>query len=142
MQVRSCRLCFQAHACESNSLIFAGSYVKAGTELTTFLAAAPNYVPKTTKIVSAALNASLLIDGGHRAPSAGGDPAANDHNPKIPGGINMNLLSPQQRCDSSQRLSHARLRSGELGCCEVSHAAVHLRKLTRAGSWPHMSIGR
>eukprot|EP01043_Picozoa_sp_COSAG02_P048465 COSAG02_NODE_4762_length_5013_cov_5.204314_4_plen_99_part_00 len=77
-----------------------GSYVKVGTELTTFLAAASDYVPKTTKVVSAALNATLLIDGGHRAPNAGGDPAANDHNPKIPGGINMNQLSPQQRCES------------------------------------------
>ena len=57
---------------------------------------APSFVPKTTKIVTAALNATALIDGGHSAPHSGGDPS-NDHNPKIPGGINMNVLSPQQR---------------------------------------------
>ena len=80
-----------------NGAMNAGSYVKVGTKLTTFLAAAPAFVPKTTKIISAALNSTVLIDGGHSGPGGGGDPAANDHNPKIPGGIDMNVLSPAQK---------------------------------------------
>lgn len=70
--------------------------MKTGTKLTTFLEAAPSFIPKATKIVSAALNYTALIDGGHVGPAAGGDPAPNDHNPKIPGGIDMNVLSPEQ----------------------------------------------
>jgi hypothetical protein len=77
-----------------NGPMNAGSYVKVGTTLTTFLGAAPTYVPKSTKLVTAALNASVLIG---LPGKAGGDPADNDHNPKIPGGIDMNVLNPQQK---------------------------------------------
>jgi hypothetical protein len=80
-----------------NGPMNAGSYVKVGTKLTTFLAAAPSNVPKDVKIISAALNSTVLIDGGHKAPNAGGDPANNNHNPNIPGGIDMNVLTPEQR---------------------------------------------
>ena len=80
-----------------NAPMIAGSYVKKGTTLTTFLDAANSSVPPATKIVAAALNYTALIDGGRQAPNSGGDPVANNNSWHVPGGIDMTVLSPEQK---------------------------------------------